>query len=138
MIKSEILIQELSGLVDVAGCNDNGEVWMTDGTRIQSRSDVVAIINIHLSTVYDLDERGQLKKVEQAEIIFDKPIVAPAGTFGDVYVASPKTENTAEAALEVAKAEASKVGKKSIARMILNLAEKYLPDLEAKIKKAKL
>jgi hypothetical protein len=33
-----------SGIFDVEGCDSNGEVWMSDGKRIQDRPDVAAVI----------------------------------------------------------------------------------------------
>jgi len=35
------------GIEDVSSCNSEGEVWTIDGTRIQDRPDVAAIIAAH-------------------------------------------------------------------------------------------
>jgi len=49
LINTQKLLNEFGNakINDVAGCNSNGEVWTTDGTRIQDRADVAAIIAAH-------------------------------------------------------------------------------------------
>ena len=37
-------------LGDGGGCNSSGEVWLADGTHIQERADVAAIITTHNPT----------------------------------------------------------------------------------------
>ena len=50
MINSKNFMSKLTDAgIDCAGCNSSGEVWTADGTRIQAREDVAAVIADYLA-----------------------------------------------------------------------------------------
>lgn len=57
-----------SGILDVAGANDQGDIWTLDGTRIQSRTDVVEAMQTYSET-QDIQEATIEERVSALEMI---------------------------------------------------------------------
>jgi hypothetical protein len=55
------LLQELvaAEISDATGCNDDGEVWTANGTRIQTRPDVTAVVAAHNKAAWDAKKTQQ-------------------------------------------------------------------------------
>lgn len=120
MINTQKLSKELAlaGILS-SGCNSNGVVWDVNGSEIQDRADVAAVIAAH-------DPAPEPESPYQE---FDKPVKAP-----DFIVASPDPKKNPKEALAEAIGEARK-GKgqpKSIALIVLDLIE-YVDDLEKRV-----
>ena len=125
-VNSEKLYGELLAAgIDISGCNSSGEVWLTDGTRIQDRADVAGVLAAH-------DPKEEVQTV----IDFKLPLRAPSITVDDIFVESRDIKDDPNEAFAEALAEAGKAkGQAKSLDLIVRSMLRKIEQLEKRLSK---